>query len=879
MLRCISKDHPTDLPFHSNISLLLDRTRLLSSLLSSRSALRVICAPARYGKSVLAYQYASQVFTPDRVIWVDASLPAFLLALDEGPKEEFMLRFLDRNTAHHKSLLFVIDDCSVLDHARFESLRQLLVDLLETDHEVLLTTRDIRWLEVTRPQCKHIDARMLLIDAHERARFLVQIPASKSALDESSPEERVLFSILGFVEDGEQAHERFFRTMMDAEIDCEEDALAIILLVLGRGAVHELHAFTNGPLSVLSARLERCYPHVGISALDPMFRAVELSEKEKFSLVRVHLLSMARALSIFEDEEALVKTLIDALLKRDQLSFATHLACGLHDDDARACYFAHHARAFLFSGRPLLLLQLARTLPSSFFSRERRWLDVAVANGILGEKESSLRTMRMFAPMAVDGRNTANEEQLIALFVKLAFGMAEASDIEALTGLIAQYLSAESPARTAPYERPDLSHEVLVLVRDSLTEPCEAMDRLHRIAASGFSLKQTLAATCLFVSILTFLWHDRLADRSSCAAGKQSRVKDASATEKAMLIDLGHHITIMLARQAEVLPPNIYALFLFDRACELFGERTYMLIDDRTLSHIESVRRGLIAQQKRLHKDPHVVFSSEETQDHDEERTSSTGKKALRINTLGRFELESYDPRITIKNKVRKQMRLLISLLAINEGREVARQRVQRIMWPDASERNARQSLYTTWSLLNKSVIDSSGECPFFESNPQSIALNVRLVETDTQLLSGLCKRLREGALELSDYEHAIEEVEELYRGPLLPGDETAEVVAQRKRYQDRLLEALLTSGMALRKRGETALALRYFRFAFDNEPTREDICYQLMLSLWKLGRHAEALSEYFVCRRSLIDRFGIEGTSKLRELYESILADASEQA
>lgn len=80
----------------------------------------------------------------------------------------------------------------------------------------------------------------------------------------------------------------------------------------------------------------------------------------------------------------------------------------------------------------------------------------------------------------------------------------------------------------------------------------------------------------------------------------------------------------------------------------------------------------------------------------------------------------------------------------------------------------------------------------------------------------------------------------------------------------DRLIEALVNGGEQLRKTGETALALRYFRFAFDNEPTREDVCYLLMLTLWKLGRHGEALNEYFVCRRALVDRFGIEGTAKI---------------
>lgn len=243
---------------------------------------------------------------------------------------------------------------------------------------------------------------------------------------------------------------------------------------------------------------------------------------------------------------------------------------------------------------------------------------------------------------------------------------------------------------------------------------------------------------------------------------------------------------------------------------------------------------------------------------------------------FGRFEIEARDPDITIRAKVRKQLRLLISLLAINAGREVSRPWIQQTIWPNSPDRNARQSLYSMWSLLNKSILDREGNCPFFESYPQSVALNSALVETDTQLLTLICKRLRYETLDIPLYEKAIEMIEDIYRGPLLPGDETAEVVASRKQYHDRLIEALVNGGEQLRKTGETALALRYFRFAFDNEPTREDVCYLLMLTLWKLGRHGEALNEYFVCRRALVDRFGIEGTAKLRKLYDAILADAS---
>ena len=882
MLRCISKDYPNDLPFHQSPSPLFERTRLLSALLSSRRALRVICAPAGYGKTVIAYQYASQFFAPDDVRWIDASQPAFLVALDTQPSNEFMIRFLDRDTAHYKSLLFVIDSCPVLDTERIESLCSLVVDLMNAGHEVLLTTRDVRWLDTGQPVCTCLDARMLLLDSHEHTCILDHVSIADGLMSENDRVDDPLLRIVGFATQGHHGHECFVRAMLDYELVCEEDALSIIMLVLERGTVQRLQAFTKCMSQTLLMHFAHRYPHVGIAVLNPMFNAIKLSDQEKFQLISTHIASIVKLLACFKDENAFLKALIEALIGCGQVMLATQLTCGLHEDSWRASYFDDHARPFLFEGHPLALLHLAATLPESHIEGEHRWLDVAIALGILGEKDACLHILakypqkkRVRCSSQVQDAQTVFIEEAIALLVKIAFNIAEPHDQEILSKNVDAYLKHHASITSELHKRPDFACELFLLVQAALEDPSAAFSQLRRIAAAGFSLKHTLTATCIFVAMIAFIWRDRFDRDRSDMAKSTSTLKDPCEEEKMMLADLEGHIALILSRQTEVLPTNMCALFLFDRARDLFGERAYLLVDDRTLAHIEALRTDLVSQQSRWRTDRHVSFLV------DQKPTQSAKKecqrKALRINTLGRFELTPNDPRITIKDKVRKQMRLLISLLAINEGREIARQRIQQIMWPDASERNARQSLYTMWSLLNKSILDSKGECPFFESHPTSIALNASLVETDTQLLSGLCKHLREDTLELADYERAIDWIEELYRGPLLPGDETAEVVSQRKRYQDRLLEALLTSGTRLRKRGETTLALRYFRFAFDTEPTREDICYQLMLSLWKLGRHGEALNEYFVCRRSLIDQFGIEGTSKLRELYELILSDASE--
>ncbi len=43
-----------------------------------------------------------------------------------------------------------------------------------------------------------------------------------------------------------------------------------------------------------------------------------------------------------------------------------------------------------------------------------------------------------------------------------------------------------------------------------------------------------------------------------------------------------------------------------------------------------------------------------------------------------------------------------------------------------------------------------------------------------------------------------------------------------------------------------------------------------------RLGQFGGAISTYVSCRRALIDRFGIDGSNRLEELYEEILEEVS---
>lgn len=119
---------------------LINRKRLLVSLLSDREAVRVICAPPLYGKTVLANQYARMAFPPGNVTWVQASEPEFLVNLDSGSIEEV----LDSDDSLPGKLV-VFDGISKLKGKRRTSLVTLMGKLHTKQCEVMVTTEIPRW--------------------------------------------------------------------------------------------------------------------------------------------------------------------------------------------------------------------------------------------------------------------------------------------------------------------------------------------------------------------------------------------------------------------------------------------------------------------------------------------------------------------------------------------------------------------------------------------------------------------------------------------------------------------------------------------------------------------------------------------------------------
>ena len=107
------------------------RRFLVAKLLSARTDARLLVAPTGFGKSILAAQYASLVFSFWHVFWLDCQDLRFLRALNEGTLDQLI------HQRDPEAALVVFDDVPSLSPAQAKAFAECAGNLLVAGCEVL----------------------------------------------------------------------------------------------------------------------------------------------------------------------------------------------------------------------------------------------------------------------------------------------------------------------------------------------------------------------------------------------------------------------------------------------------------------------------------------------------------------------------------------------------------------------------------------------------------------------------------------------------------------------------------------------------------------------------------------------------------------------
>lgn len=247
----------------------------------------------------------------------------------------------------------------------------------------------------------------------------------------------------------------------------------------------------------------------------------------------------------------------------------------------------------------------------------------------------------------------------------------------------------------------------------------------------------------------------------------------------------------------------------------------------------------------------------------------------VRIHLFGRCEVTRDGKNVLQNGELRRKAKLVLALLVVNDGKELPRTWIERIVWPESDPACVRSSFYNLWSYIRR-VLTPPDEEPFGSRRSRdTISLAGLNYVSDVGEVHAQCLLLN-GCNDPDICKRALGEIERLYCGPLLPGVQNDQIDAYRITYQNRVLDALVDGVRALIRANDLRLAQHYAEFAFGIDQTREDVVYQYMKVQQLLGQYAGAISTFVSCRRALVDRFGIDGSSRLEELYEEILEEVS---
>ena len=230
--------------------------------------------------------------------------------------------------------------------------------------------------------------------------------------------------------------------------------------------------------------------------------------------------------------------------------------------------------------------------------------------------------------------------------------------------------------------------------------------------------------------------------------------------------------------------------------------------------------------------------------------------------------LEAFDGPVPLQIVAGKQ-RALLAILLLSANRTVAREQIVDALWGEDVPDSAQKMVQIHVSQLRKALPESR-----LHTRRPGYMLEVDDDEFD---LARFERAVAKGRRALSERDapkgrELLGEALALWRGPAL-----AEFSEPFARHEGARLEELRMA--ALESRIEADLVLGHHREVVSElealiaqHPLREQLRSQHMLSLYRSGRHAEALASYQAFRRMLAEELGIEPSASLRELERLML-------
>ena len=241
----------------------------------------------------------------------------------------------------------------------------------------------------------------------------------------------------------------------------------------------------------------------------------------------------------------------------------------------------------------------------------------------------------------------------------------------------------------------------------------------------------------------------------------------------------------------------------------------------------------------------------------------------LQLSLLGGFHLQLPSGRAA--SLPTQKVQALLAYLALPLGQPHPRDKLAALLWGDAPDDRARQSLRHALAALRQGVAIS--DPPLLVEEARTVALSRTAVEVDVDAFERL---VAAGTPEALARAHA------LYQGDFLAGLGVQEapfeewLVTQRERLRELAAEALSRLLAHQIAAGLLEAAIQSAVRLLGLDPTLEPVHRTLMRLYGRQGRRGAALRQYQRCVTALQHELGVEPDAETRQLYRELVSRAA---
>lgn len=248
----------------------------------------------------------------------------------------------------------------------------------------------------------------------------------------------------------------------------------------------------------------------------------------------------------------------------------------------------------------------------------------------------------------------------------------------------------------------------------------------------------------------------------------------------------------------------------------------------------------------------------------------------IKIYTMGRFALVRDGKRITFPRKVQQRPLQMLKALIAMGGRNVSKEHLTEVLWPDADGDLAHRSFATTLGRLRKLL----GSDKFLLLSEGRLMLSNRHCWVDVwafertlgECISAECWVGKLGKKE-ADCDRLVEQAIAIYQGPFLDGESfCACLETSRERLRSKFLRCVEAAGCHQEEKGQWQNALAFYKKGLEIDNLAEGFYRRKMVCHKKLGRSAEGLAVYRRLRKILSAALGVDPSPETEAVRISLL-------